>query len=102
MTAPQPTLTFAALHDRMVAAGCRSGIAFDGTDHRLVINDPEGRRIAMTVHGSFDQTARVLVLSGGLRELLGRGSAPPPPVRGSRSQASGAWPELLELARTAS
>jgi len=102
VTTPQPALTFAVLHDRMVAAGCWSGIAFDGTDHRLVIDDPDGRRIAMTVHGSFDQTARVLVLSGGLRELLGRDSTPPPPVGGTRSQASGTWPELLELARTAS
>jgi len=91
-------LTYAAFHDCMEAAGCRVGIAFDGAEHRLEIDDPAGRRVTMTVDGSFDRAARVLVLSGGLRELLGRTGAPPP-APGARSSVSGAWPELLELAR---
>ena len=82
----------------MEAAGCRVGIAVDGAEPRLVIDDPAARRVTMTVDGSFALAARVLVLSGGLRELLGRTVAPPP-APGARSSVAGAWPELLELAR---
>lgn len=98
MSEPSEHITFAALHDRLSAAGCTVGIERIGARHRIVVTEPAGRRwLRVPVPGSFDDAARLIVLSGCLRERCAGGRVPPR-LRSRDTEARGSWPELVELA----
>jgi hypothetical protein len=83
-------VTFAELFDRMSSAGVSVGIDLDAGEGLVITLDAasSGRSIRYPVAGHVDRAAREIILSGGLRELLGAADG---------SHVRGSWPEFLGL-----